>query len=90
MKNNTKFKLTTKSDPPLFVIEKGIPVASRKKPNPYESVFSQMKNGDSFLVGDDDAVISRVAYHAGKWGRDNAATFAFRLTDEGKRCWRIK
>lgn len=73
-----------------FKIERNIPLASRKKPNPFAYLFEQMKAGDSFLIGHDEKKISLVYYHASKWGKENDATFAFRILEEGKRCWRVK
>lgn len=96
MKTNAKPKIVVKSVVKTsggglpFAIERNVPLAARKKPNPYHDLFLAMKISDSFLIGEDKEEIARVTYNAQKWGRENNATFAFRITDDGKRCWRIK
>ena len=93
MKSNTKAKTNVtpiKSSAPQFKIEKGVALVSRKKPNPYQAIFSSMKLNDSFLIGTDEDTVKSVKYQATKFGRENNATFAFRITDEGHRCWKIK
>lgn len=90
MKTNLKLAKKNTTAAVEFKIEKGIPIPSRKKPNPYHDLFKSMKNGDSFLVGKNEDSINRMYYQATRWGRDNQATFAFRMTDEGQRVWRIK
>lgn len=91
-KPKTKISLLNKTNGGghQFTVDRGIPLASRKKPNPFHDLFLSMKTGDSFLIGDDKEKISRVHYHSGKWGKENNSTFAFRNTDQGRRCWKIK
>jgi hypothetical protein len=91
MKANTKLKIAVNRTGGLpFAIDRNIPLQSRKKPNPYSDLFKAMKPGDSFLIGTKEAVIKTVHYQAGRWGKENDATFAFRTTDAGKRVWRVK
>lgn len=87
MKSSSKLKLAASSP---FKIESGIPVPSRIKPNPYEGVFSKMKVGESFLING-DAEPSKVSYYAGKYRQEHKGVkFAFRLTNDGSRCWRVE
>lgn len=88
MTTTTKLKLTKNTNGGgQFKIERGIPLPSRIKPNPYADIFSKMKAGDSFLIGDSD----NMQYHAAKWRHENKDfRFAFRETNEGKRCWRVE
>jgi len=87
MKSNTVTKLKTTTG---FQIESGISAPMRKKSNPYATTFAKMKVGDSFLIGSDYTDITNVKYYAKSWGRDTDRTFAFRTTDAGVRCWRVK
>lgn len=90
-------KTTTAALP--FKVEKGIPIASPVHNrvwalNPYQDQFLAMDPSrnppDSFLIVKDKKKYAKVNYHAKKWGKLNNATFVFRNTEQGYRCWRIK
>ncbi len=93
MKPNTKakIKIVAKSPKELpFSIERNVPLATLKKPNPYQDVFSAMKDGDSFLIGTDDDTVKSVKYQAAKFAQENNVKFSIRITSDGHRCWKFK
>lgn len=73
-----------------FKIETGIPMPVRSKAGIYNELFAKMKLNDSFLIGKDKKAAAKVQYQASRWGKEHNTTFAFRATEEGHRCWRIK
>lgn len=88
MKTKPKVKLVKSGLP--YTIERNVPLPARILNRPIYELFAKMKKEDSFLIGHNKKDYSRIQGAAHHWGKKNKASFAFRNTEEGYRCWRIK
>lgn len=90
-------KLKLKMAPPhlQFKIEKNVPISDKVSSktvykNPYEDEFKEMDLWNCMVIGKDDRLKTKVAYHAARYGKMNNQTFCFRNTEDGWKMWRIR